>query len=124
MTLRRPLLGLLLLALTLALPIHGWAQGTMARIADVLVICTSAGVEETAIDWRGEKVDLLPGCPDCLPAGGLATLAEPGVPASPSGVALRLTERPHRLVVHAHAPGLHWPRAPPSERYSKRFKSL
>ena len=113
MTLRSFTLGLLLLALGAALPVHGWAMGTMARVADAVVICSGSGSYTALIDWRGEKVDPVPNCPDCMPAAGLGLItAAPTLAAAP-GNAARLSGTVQPRLLPTDAPGHIWPRAPP-----------
>lgn len=111
--LRRSALGLLLLALVAALPTHGWAMGAMARVTQVVVLCSGTGPHTALIDWRGERVDPVPGCPDCTPAFGVAVLDPPVTAAAPPGHADLWAWPSIEARPHTTAPGLTWPRAPP-----------
>ncbi|MDJ1006832.1 MAG: hypothetical protein QNJ13_03325 [Paracoccaceae bacterium] len=113
MKLRRSAVGLVLLALIAALPVQGWAQGAMARITDVVVLCNGTGPDLALIDWRGERVDPLPRCPDCTLGVGGGVPAEAFVPAAPVGGAATLGGARLGRLPQSHVPGLRWPRAPP-----------
>jgi hypothetical protein len=120
-TLRHFTLGLLLLALSTALPVHGWAMGTMARVADVVVICSGAGTHTALIDWRGEKVDPVPNCPDCAPAAGIGLIAHPATLPAPLEHGATLSGFTHAGLSPEQVYSSAWPRAPPSERFSRKL---
>lgn len=114
MSLRNSLLGLVLLALAAALPSHGWAQGTMARITAAVVLCGAGDGAVHLIDWQGQPVELHPDCPDCLPGFAAADLSVPPDAQRPAGVARALSVAPMRGLAPAHGPtSRQWPRAPP-----------
>jgi len=113
MILRHTLCGLLLMAVFASLPAHGWATGTMARVAGAIVLCSEAGVETVLTDRRGVPVVPHPDCPDCMPGFGLGALAEPGTIAAPVGKPLRIALPVHGFRPFTRSSSQHWPRAPP-----------
>ncbi len=85
----------------------------MARVTQVVVICSGAGTHVAAIDWRGERVDLLPGCPDCTPGFETADLPRPITVSAPLGGAETLLPALQAQLSGDRVKGLQWPRAPP-----------
>ncbi|MEO1239460.1 MAG: hypothetical protein AAFW64_07345 [Pseudomonadota bacterium] len=113
MTRKSTLAPLLALCLVLSLPMAGWAQGVMARVAGQVVICKAHGPDVVALDWLGQPVELVPTCPECaLAAGPMPDVSGQG--PAPMDVAVTL----ERVAPQALAPGMAsfralWPRAPP-----------